>query len=28
LFEARKRYFERLEEGKETTPPNMLTNNR
>ncbi len=28
LFEARKRYFERLDEGKETTPPTMLTNNR
>jgi tetratricopeptide (TPR) repeat protein len=28
LFEARTRYFERLEEGKETTPPTMLTNNR
>jgi tetratricopeptide (TPR) repeat protein len=25
LFEARKRYFERLDEGKETTPPTMLT---
>ncbi len=28
LFESRQRYFERLEEGKETTPPTMLTNNR
>jgi len=28
LFEARKRYFERLDEGKESTPPTMLTNNR
>ncbi len=28
LLEARKRYFERLDEGKESTPPTMLTNNR
>jgi len=28
LFEARKRYFERLDEGKETTPPTMLTRTR
>jgi tetratricopeptide (TPR) repeat protein len=28
LFEARKRYFERLDQGKETTPPTMLTTKR
>jgi tetratricopeptide (TPR) repeat protein len=28
LFESRKRYFERLDEGKETTPPTMLTRGR
>jgi hypothetical protein len=28
LFESRKRVFERLDEGKETTPPTMLTRGR
>lgn len=28
LFESRKRYFERLDQGKESTPPTMLTKSR